>query len=185
MNTVEMRDESSADGSIGEMSFHHTKFALSVAFSPIKFNLLVLYCLEFILMHSIPIDVSDNTRILEVYDSIVNEKSGGRGRVEDIEVIIFDPRAIEIGRGVCSHMKGNGVLGVSPFSDSYNVSVNPNLSEGNVSCDFILSVLIEEDKRVLLHITTVVLAPSISWMIWVVKLLSELGNVGDGTGCGG
>jgi len=82
-------------------------------------------------------------------------------------------------------MKGDGVLRVSPFVDSYNVSVNPNLSKGNVSWNFILAILIEENKGVLPCITAVVLTPSGSWMIGVIKLLSKLGNVGDGTSCGG
>jgi len=179
-NTVEMRDKPSVNGGIGEVSFHHTKLALSIALPSVKLNSLALYHLELTLMRPIPIDVSNNTRVLEVYNGIVDEELGGGRGVEDIKVIIFDPGAVEIGRGVCLHMKGDGVLGVSPFANSYNMSINPNLSEGNISCYFILTVLVEEDKGVLLHITTVILAPPVSWMVQVIKLLSELGNIGDG-----
>jgi len=104
--------------------------------------------------------------------------------MKDIEVIILDPRATEIGGRMCLCVKGDGVFRISPFANSYNVSVNPSLSEGDILCYFVLPVLIEEDQRVLPHITTVVLTPSSSWVIWVIELLSELENVGDGTRCG-
>ena len=185
VNAVEMGNKSGTNGSISEMLFHHTELALSVAFSPVKLNSLALYRLEFALMCLISINVSDNTRVLEIYDSIVDEKSGSGRRVENVEIVIFDPRAVEVGRGMCTCMKGNGVFGVSPFANPYDVSINPNLSEGDISCNLILTILVEEDQRVLPRITMVILAPPISWMIWVVKLLSELGNVGDGTRCGG
>ena len=74
-DTVEVGGKSSANGGISEVSFHHTEFAMGVVFPSIKLNLLALYCLEFALMHSIPINVSDNARILEINDGIVNEKS--------------------------------------------------------------------------------------------------------------
>ena len=111
-NTVKVGDELSADGGISEVSLHHTEFALGVALPPIKLNLLALYCLEFALMCSITINVSNNAGILEINDGIVDEELGGGERVENVEVVIFDPRAIEIGSGICACMKRNGVLRV-------------------------------------------------------------------------
>ena len=184
-NVIEMRDKPSANSSIGEMSFHHTELALSVAFSFVKLNSLAFYHLEFTLMCPISINISNNTRVLEVYDGIVDEELGGRRGVEDVEVIILDPRTVEIGRGMCMCMKGNGVFRVSLFANSYNVSIDPDLSESDVSRYFILPILIEEDKGVLPHITAVVLAPPGSWVIRVIELLGKLGNVGDGTRSGG
>ena len=182
---VKVRNKSSANGGIGEVAFHHTELALSSFFPSIKLNSLTFYCLEFALVCLIPINISNNTRVFEVYDGVVDEESGGRGRVEDIEVIILDPRAIEIGGRVCAPLKGNGVFGVSPLANSYNVSVDSDLSEGDVLRYFILPILIKEDEGVLPHITTVVLAPSSSWMVRVVKLFSKLGNVGNGARSGG
>jgi len=178
-NAVEMGNKSSVNGGVSEVAFHHTEFTLSVVLPFVELDLLALYCLKLILMRSISINVSNNTRIFEVYDGVVDEKSGSRGGVKNVEIIVFDPRAIEIGRGVCPCMKGDGVLRVSSLANPYNVSVNSNLPKGDVACYFVLTVLIEEDKGVLLHITTVVLTPSSSWMIRVLKLFGELGNVGD------
>jgi len=183
-NAIEMRDEPSADGGIGEVAFHHAELALGGIFSLIEFDTLAFYCLELALMRSIPINVSDNTRILEVYDGVVDDESRGRRRMEDVEVVIFDPRAIEIGRGVCPCVKGDRVFGVALLASPHEVSVNPNLSKGDVSCDFVLPILIEEDEGVLPRITAVILAPSEAWMIGVIYLDTKLGNVGDGARSG-
>ena len=98
-NTIEVRDESSANSGVSEVSLYLIELALSVTFSSVKFNLLVFYHLKFALMCLIPVDVSDNTRVFEVYDGIVDEKLGSRERVEDIEIIILDPRTVKIWSG--------------------------------------------------------------------------------------
>jgi len=131
-------------------------------------------------MCSIPINVSDNSRILEIYNGVVDEKAGGGRWVENIEVVVFDPQAIEIGSRVCSCMKRNGVLGIAMLTSPYKVSVDPDLSKGDIACHLVLTILIEEDKGVLSRITAIVLTPSVSWMIRVTELFGKLGNVGDG-----
>jgi len=78
-------------------------------------------------------------------------------------------------------MKGDGILRVTTLVSPYNVSINTNLSESDILCHLILTVLVEENKWVLPHITAVILTPSSSWMVQVVKLLSELRDIGDGT----
>ena len=185
VNAVKVRDKSGVNSSVSEVSFHHTKFALGTVFSPVKLDLLALYCLEFTLMCLISINVSDNTRILEINNGIVDEESGSGGGVENVEVVIFDPRAIEIGSGMCACMERNGEFRVAMLASPYKVSINPDLPEGDITCHLILSILIEEDKRVLPCITAVVLAPSNSWMVWVIKLLSKLRDVGNGARRGG
>jgi len=180
-----MGDESGADSSISKVSFHHTEFSLGAVFPFVKLNSLALYRLEFTLMRPIPVNISDNTGILEINDGVVDEESGSGEGVENIEVVIFDPRAIEIGSRVCMCMEGNGKLRTATLASSYKVSVDPSLREGDIVCHLVLPVLIEKDKQVLPHITTVVLAPSSSWMVQVIKLLGKLRNVGDGTRRGG
>ena len=179
-NAVKVRGKSDVNGSMGEVALYHVELALGTFFPSVKLDSLALYRLKFALVCPIPINVSDNTRIFEVYDGVVDKKLGGGRGVKDVEVVILDPRVIEIGRRVCACMKGDGVFGISPLTNSYNVSVNSNLSEGDVLHYFVLPVLIEKDKGVLLCITTVVLTPSRSWMVRVIKLFGELGNVGDG-----
>jgi len=167
-NAIEMRDEPSVDRGVSEVVFHHTEFALGGVFPFVKLDTLAFYCLELVLMHPISVDISDNTRVLEIYDGIVDEESGSGGGMENVEVVIFDPRTIEIGRGVCACMKGNGVLGVALLANSYKVSIDPNLSKSDVSRYFVLPILIEEDEGVLSRITAIVLAPPKTWVIWII-----------------
>ena len=183
-DTIEMRNELGANRSIGEVAFHHAELGLGIVFPLVKLDTLAFYCLELALMCPIPIDVSNNTRVFEIYNGIVDKESGGGEGVKDVEVVILDPGVIEIRRGMCMCVEGNGVLRVTLLANSYDVSIDSNLSESDISCYFVLPILIEEDKRVLLCITAIVLTPSETWMIWVVYLYAELGNVGDGTGCG-
>ena len=167
-NTIEVGSESSANRGIHEVALHHTKLGLGIVFSLVKLNALVLYCLELTLMRSIPINISDNTGVFKINDGVVDKKSGSGGRMEDVEVVIFDPRSVEVWRGVCTCVKRNGVFRIALLVNSYKVSINPNLSEGDVLCYFVLPILIEEDQRVLSRITAIVLAPSETWVIWVV-----------------
>ena len=104
--------------------------------------------------------------------------------MENIKVVILDPRVVEIWSGMCLCRKGNGIFGVFSFANPYNVSVNPNLPKGDISCYLVLTILVEKDKGVLLCITAVVLTPSSSWISRVVKLFSELRDIGDRTRCG-
>ena len=178
---VKMRNKSGAHSGTSEVSFHHTEFCLSVVFPFVKFNSLTFHCLEFALMHLIPIDISNNARILEIDDSIVDEKSGSGVGMKNVEVIILDPRTIEIGSRVCTCMEGNGKFRVTTLVSPYKVGVDSNLSVSDITCHLVLPVFVEKDKWVLLRITMVVLAPPTSWMVRVVELLGELRNVGNGT----
>jgi len=49
--------------------------------------------------------------------------------MKDVEVIVFDPRTIEVWSGMCSCVKGNGILRVPLLVDPYNVSIDSNLSK--------------------------------------------------------
>jgi len=184
-NAVKVGNKLGANSGVSEVMFHHTELALSAFLSSIKLNLLALYHLELALMRLISVYISNNTRVLEVYDGIVDgESRGGRG-VEDVEVVVLDPRAIKVGRWVCLRMKGDGILGITLLADPYNMSVDSHLPKNDISRYFVLTILIEKDKRVLPHITVVILTPSGPWMIRVIELLSELGDIGNGTRHGG
>ena len=184
MNATKVRDKPSVNCGIGEMAFHHGEFALGITFLPVKLNLLAFYRFEFTLMCPISIDISDNTGVFEIYDGVVDEKSRCGGRMKDIEVIIFDPRTIEVWSRMCSHMKRDRILGIALLMSPYKVSIHTNLSKSDVMCHLILTILVEENKGVLPRITAVILAPPVPWMIRVIELLGKLGNIGDGARCG-
>jgi len=82
-------------------------------------------------------------------------------------------------------MEGDGEFRVTMLMSSYKVSIDPDLSESDIACHLILPILVEEDKRVLPCITAVVLTPSNSGVVWIIKLLSKLRDVGNGARRGG
>ena len=75
-DAIEVRDKSSANRGVGEMAFHRSEFALGGVFSLVKLDTLAFYRLKLILMRLISINISDNTRIFEVYNGVVDEESG-------------------------------------------------------------------------------------------------------------
>ena len=54
--------------------------------------------------------VGQDPWIPESYEPSVDKKSGGVSRMEDVEVSIFDPMTVEIGRGICFGIEWSGVL---------------------------------------------------------------------------
>jgi len=51
-------------------------------------------------------NISDDPRIFEVNEGVVNKESTSGQGVEDVEVSIFDPDTVEIGRGEGLSVKG-------------------------------------------------------------------------------
>ena len=99
--------------------------------------------------------------------------------MEDVEVSIFDPNAIEIRGGECSSVKRGGVLAVTFASYSYKVSVFPNTPVRNILGGLRLSFLIEEDDGVEVRLSPVVSYPSFSRVFWILKIASEGGGEPD------
>ena len=96
-NTIEMRNESGANRSVSEVTFYHVELGLGIVFPLVELDTLAFYRLKLALMRSIPIDVSNNTRVFEIYNGVVDKESGGGGRVKDVEVVVLDPRTVKIG----------------------------------------------------------------------------------------
>ena len=109
--TVEVWDEPCTNGGISEVALHHAEFALGIVLPSIELDSLALYCLELILMRPIPVYVSNNAGVFEVYNGVVDEESGCGRWVKNVEVIIFDPRTIELGEGCAHAWRGIEYLG--------------------------------------------------------------------------
>ena len=62
------------------------------------------------MVHSEPVYVGQDPRIPKIDKSSVDEKAGGVSGVEDVKVSVFDPTAIEIGRGISLSIKWGGIL---------------------------------------------------------------------------
>ena len=117
--------------------------------------------------------ISDDPRVFKVDQSVIDKKATSRRRVEDIEVSVFDPNAVEVGRGKCSGMEGGRVLAIALASYSYKVSIFSNAPIRDVSSRLCLSFLIEEDNGVEVRLSPIVSYPSLSRVFGILKIASE------------
>ena len=89
-------------------------------------------------------------------------------RVENVEVSVLDPAAIEVGRGICLGMEWGGVFGFALALSADRMSLFVNSPEANIFCYFRLVLLIEEDKGVMTRVASVEESPSNTWMGGVI-----------------
>ena len=99
--------------------------------------------------------------------------------MEDVEVSILDPKAVEIRGGECSSVKRDGILVITFASYSYKVSVFSNTPIRNVPSSLRLSFLIEEDNGVEMGLSPVISYPPFSRVLWILKIASEGGGKPD------
>jgi len=120
--------------------------------------------------------ISDDPRVFEVDQGIVDkEMTSGRG-VKNVEISIFDPDAIEIGRGESSSMKGGGVLAGALVPNTDKVSIFVDTSITDILGSLRLSFLIEEDDGVKVGLSAIVLHPSFTRVVGVLKVAGEWGS---------
>ena len=99
--------------------------------------------------------------------------------MEDVEVSVFDPNAVEVGRGKCSSVKGSRIF-VAPFAlYPYKVSIFPNAPVRDVSGRLRLPFLIEENDGVEVGLSSIVPHPSLTRVFWVLEITSEGGSKTD------
>ena len=99
--------------------------------------------------------------------------------MEDIEVSVFDPNAVKVGRGKYSSVKGGGILMVPFASYPYKMSVFSNAPVRDISSRLRLPFLIEEDDGVKVGLSPIVSYPSLTRVVWVLELTSEGGGKAD------
>jgi len=71
-DTSEVGNKASAYSSVGEVAFHNTELGLCISLTVVKLSALMFDCHELVLVCPIPINVSNNTRVLEIYNGIVD-----------------------------------------------------------------------------------------------------------------
>ena len=99
--------------------------------------------------------------------------------MEDVEVSIFDPSAIEIGRGEGPSMKGGRIF-TSPFAaNAHQMSVFVNAPVANILGSLCLSFFIEEDDGVEVRLSSVILYPPFTRVIGILKVASKWGSKAD------
>jgi hypothetical protein len=106
MALVKVRDEAGMDCGVGEVSLGVEKLAFKLLFAVFNGHLLPLATLHLVDVRAVPMDISDDTRVLEVSKGVINEGVGSVRGMKNVVVHIFRTRTIEIGGGERMCMEG-------------------------------------------------------------------------------
>ena len=119
--------------------------------------------------------VSDDPRVFEVDQGIVNKEAASRRRMEDVEVSIFDPKAVEVGRGERSSMERGGVLAVTFASYAYKVSIFINTPVANVFGSFGKSFFVKKDDGIEMWLSPIIPCPPLTRVVGILEVASQGG----------
>jgi len=87
------------DCGMGEVPLHCQKLGLSVIFGIVQLHSSPLHVSQLVLVCSVPVYVRNDPWVFKVDEGIVDkEAASGRG-MKNVEVSVFDPSAVEVGRG--------------------------------------------------------------------------------------
>jgi hypothetical protein len=103
---VKVRDKAGIDCGVGEASLGVEKLAFKLLFAVLDGYLLPLATLCLVDVRAVPMDVSDDTRVLEVSKGVINEGAGSVRGMKNVVVRIFRTRTIEIGGGERTCVEG-------------------------------------------------------------------------------
>ena len=95
--------------------------------------------------------------------------------MENLEVSVFDPRAVEVWGGERLSIEGSEILTIPLTLYSHKVSVFSNAMVRDKLSHLSVSFLIEEDDRVKVGLCAVILYPSFTRVIGILKVASEGG----------
>jgi len=99
--------------------------------------------------------------------------------MEDVEVSVFDPSAIEIGREEGPSMKGGRVFMSTLMANANQMSIFINAPVTDILGGFCLPFLIEEDDRVKVRLSPVILHPPFTRVVGILKVASKWGGKAD------
>jgi len=93
--------------------------------------------------------------------------------MENIEIGVFDPSSVKIGRGEGSSMKRGGVLSIALAVNADKMSVFVDTPVADIPGHFHLSFLVEEDDGVEVRLSTVIPYPPFARVVRVLKVASK------------
>jgi hypothetical protein len=89
--------EACADSYISEVLLGFELFLFSFVFLVIELHVLPFDAHESLMLHPKAVDISNDSSITQVEESIVDNQVTGAGGVEDGEVSVFDPSMPKVG----------------------------------------------------------------------------------------
>ena len=141
---------------MGKVSLCCKFFFLSLTLLQIQFHSLPFDLHETQVLRPERVDVSDNSWIPQVEESVINgDAASGRG-VKNGEFRVFDSSSEEVGDRICSSVKRDGVEGRIFRSSPLKVYSIADVMVSDVLCDFFFIFLINEDEGVVFWVSRIV-----------------------------
>jgi hypothetical protein len=164
---IEIGYEASADGSMGEAALGVQKLTFKLLLVVLNGNLLPLAALSLVDIRAVPMDVSNDARVLEVSKSLVDEGANSVGGVEDVVVRIFRTGAVEIGgrEGAC--VKREGIDDTAFLASAHESGLVSNRLIGDILGGLGLTELVDEDEWVVPKVSHVKLFPTLARVVSV------------------
>jgi hypothetical protein len=118
-------------------------------------------------VRAVPVDISNDARVLEVSKGIVNKGAGGVGRMKNVVVHILGTRAVKIGRGEGACVKGEGIDNTAFVPGTHKSGLISDWLIGDVFGSLGLAKLINEDEWVVPKISGVKFFPAFARVVSV------------------
>jgi len=96
--------------------------------------------------------------------------------VKDIEIGVLDPSSVEVGRGEGLSVKRGGIFLIALSTNADKMSVFIDTPVADILGSLCLSFLVKEDNGVEVRLSTIILYPSFTRVVGVLKVTSEWGG---------
>jgi hypothetical protein len=106
---VQVREESGTDGGMGKAALHIEQLTLDATLVVLYLRATPLEPFKLVNIGAVPMDVSYDSRVSKIDDSVVNALKCCVGGVEDAVIRIFRTRTSEIGGREGASVEGHGV----------------------------------------------------------------------------
>jgi hypothetical protein len=162
---VEVRNKVGADGGMGKAALGIQKLTFKLLFIVLDSDLLPLAALHLVDIGAVPMDVSDDARVFEVSEGIVDESAGSVGGVENIVVRILGTGTTEVGRGEGMRVERERVNDTTLLTSTHESGLIPYQLVRDVFGSLGLAKLVNENEGVVPKVSRVKLLPALARMI--------------------
>jgi hypothetical protein len=182
---VEMGNKVGLNSSMGKTTLSIKKLTLKLLLVAFKGYLLPLAALHLVNIRAVPMDVSNDARVLEIGKGIVDEGAGSVRGMKNVVVCIFRTRAIEIGGWERTRIERERVNDTAFLASPHKSGLISYWLVGNILGGLGLAKLVDEDEWVMSKVSHVKLLPALARVVNVSEegegMVTHTGNR-NGTG---
>jgi hypothetical protein len=164
---VQMGNEAGVDGSMSKVAVGIDELAIDLVFVIIDGGFLMLAAVQLVNVGVEPVDISNNSRVFEVSESLVDECASGMGGMEQVVVHVFQTWVIEVGGRKWLHMEWKGINNTTFSTSAHKVHLISNGLVGDVLGGLCLTKLIYENEWVVPKVSCIKLLPAFTRVVKV------------------